>query len=56
MKLRSAVTELAGNRTVSQLSEDVGIETAQLVEELREARDDDYWNRRIRPALLKTDS
>ena len=56
MKLRTAVTELAGDRTVPELSEDVGMETAQLVEELREARDDDYWNRRIRPALLKTDS
>ena len=56
MKLRTAVTELAGNRTVPKLSEDVGMETAQLVEELREVRDDDYWNRRIRPALLKTGS
>ena len=56
MKLRTAVTELAGDRSVSELNEDVGIETARLVEELREARDDDYWNRRIRPALLKTDS
>ncbi len=56
MKLRTAVTELAGNRTVPELSEDVGIEMAQLVKELREVRDDDYWNRRIRPALLKTDS
>ncbi len=56
MKLRTAVTELAGDRTVSQLSRDVGTETAQLVEQLRDARDDDYWNTRIRPALLKTDS
>ena len=56
MKLRTAVTELAGDRTVSQLSQDVGMETARLVDELREARDDDHWNTRIRPALLKTDS
>ncbi len=56
MKLRTAVTDLAGSRTVPELSEDVGMETARLVEELREARDDDYWNRRIRPALLKTGS
>ena len=56
MKLRSAVTELAGERTSSQLSEDVGADTAQLVEELRQAGESDYWNTRIRPALLKTDS
>ena len=56
MKLRAAVTELAGDRTYSELSEDAGSETAQLVEELRQEGDDDYWNTRIRPALLKTDS
>ena len=56
MTLRTAVTELAGNRSVSQLSRDVGTETARLVKELREVRDGDYWNTRIRPALLKTDS
>ena len=56
MKLRAAVTELAGDRTAFQLSQDVGAETAQLVEELRQAGDSDYWNTRIRPALLKTDS
>ena len=56
MKLRAAVTELAGGRTASELSEDVGTETAQLVEELRRKGDDDYWNTTIRPALLKTES
>jgi aryl-alcohol dehydrogenase-like predicted oxidoreductase len=56
MKLRAAVTELAGERTVSELSEAVGAETAQLVEELRQAGDNDYWNTRIRPALLKSES
>ena len=56
MKLRTAVTDLAGDRTSSELSEDAGSETAQLVEELRQEGDDDYWNTRIRPALLKTDS
>ena len=56
MKLRAAVTELAGDRTVSELSEEIGAESAQLVEELRQAGDDDYWNKRIRLALLKTDS
>ena len=56
MRLRAAVTGLAGDRTASQLSEDVGSDTAQLVEELRQAGDSDYWNTRIRPALLKTDS
>lgn len=56
MKLRTAVTELAGDRTASELSENVGLETAQLVEELRNKGDDDDWNTRIRPALLKTDS
>ena len=56
MKLRTAVTELAGDRTVSELTETVGKETAQLVEELRQAGDSDYWNTRVRPALLKTDS
>ena len=55
MKLRTAVTELAGARTVSELREAVGADTAQLVEELRQAGDMDYWNTRIRPALLKSD-
>ena len=54
MKLRTAVTKLAADRTASQLKEDVGEETAQLVEELRQSSEDD-WNTRIRPALLKTD-
>ena len=53
MKLRNAVTELAGERTFSELSAAVGEETAQLVEELREAGEQDYWNTRIRPALLQ---
>ena len=56
MKLRTAVTELAGDRTVPDLSGTVGPETAQLVEELRQSRDNDYWNTRIRPALLKSDA
>ncbi len=56
MKLRTAVTQLAGDRTVSELSEAVGMETAQLVEELRQAGSQDYWNTRIRPALLKSDT
>ena len=56
MKLRAAVTELAGDRTASELSADVGAETVQLVEELRRVGDDDYWTTRIRSALLKTDS
>ena len=55
MKLRKAVTELVGDRTASELSEAVGTETAQLVDELRQAGDRDYWNTRIRPALLKSD-
>ena len=54
MKLRTAITQLAADRTASQLKEDVGEETAQLVEELSQSGDDD-WNARIRPALLKTD-
>ena len=56
MKLRTAVTELAADRTTSELSETVGADTAQLVKELRQAGDIDYWNTRIRPALLKADS
>ena len=56
MKLRTAVTELAGDRAVSELNDAVGTETAQLVEELRRAGDNDYWNTRIRPALLKSDA
>jgi hypothetical protein len=56
MKLRTAVTELAGERTPSELSAAVGTEIAQLVEELRQAGDNDYWNTRVRPALLKSDS
>lgn len=56
MKLRTAVTELAGDRTPSQLREEVGLETVRLVQELRQAGDVDFWNTRIRPAILKTDS
>ncbi len=56
MKLRAAVTALAGSRPVSELGQAVGMEVAQLVEQLRDQRDDDYWNTRIRPALLKSDS
>ena len=55
MKLRAAVTALAGDRTAAELVEAVGAETAQLVEELRQAGSSDYWNTRIRPALLKSD-
>ena len=55
MKLRAAVTELAGDRTASELTEAVGTETVQLVEELRQVRKNDYWNTKIRPALLKSD-
>ncbi len=56
MKLRAAVTELAGDRTAAELQEDVGVEAAQLVEELRQAGGDDDWNKRIRLALLKEES
>ena len=56
MKLRTAVTQLAGDRTPAQLAEAVGTDTAQLVDELRHDGERDYWNTRIRPALLKTDS
>ena len=56
MKLRATVTGLAGDHSASQLSDALGAETAQLVEELRQAGGDDYWNTRIRPALLKSDS
>ena len=55
MKLRSAVTTLAGDRTASELSALLGADTAQLVEELRHDAENDYWNTRVRPALLKTD-
>ena len=56
MRLRAAVTALAGDRTASDLNEAVGAETAQLVEELRQAGDKDYWNTRVLPALLKSDT
>ena len=56
MTLRTAVTELAGDRTAAELTEAVGAETAQLVEELRQVGNEDYWNTRIRPALLKSDA
>ena len=56
MRLREAVTALAGNRTAAELGEVVGEETAQLVEELRQAGDDDYWNTKIRPVLLKLEA
>ena len=56
MKLRAAVNGLAGDRSASQLSEVMGGEPAQLVEVPRQAGGDDYWNTRIRPALLKSNS
>ena len=49
MKLRAAVTGLAVDHSASQLSETVGAETAQLVEELRQAVGDDHWNTRAVP-------
>ncbi len=56
MRLREAVTALAGDRTAVELGEAVGQDTAQLVEELRQAGDDDYWNTKVRPLLLKLES
>ena len=50
------MTALAGERTASELAGDVGTETAQLVEELRQAGGRDYWNTRVLPALLKSDT
>ena len=47
---------LAGYRTDVELTETMEMETAQLVEEPRQAGGHDHWNTRIRPALLKTDS
>ena len=55
MKLREAVTTLAGDRTAAELGELLGAETARLVEELRHDAENDYWNTRVRPALLKSD-
>ncbi|MDE2803037.1 MAG: hypothetical protein OXK21_09160 [Chloroflexota bacterium] len=55
MKLRAAITALAGDRSALQIAEAAGAETAALVEELRQAGDTDYWNTRIRPALLKSE-
>ena len=52
MKLRAAITDLAGDRTIDELSVSIGAETAQLVEELRAAGERDDWNTRIRPSLL----
>ena len=52
MTLRAAVTRLAGDRTFAELSASVGVETAQLVEELRAEGEQDYWNTVVRPALL----
>ena len=46
--------QLPRDRTASELSKTVGKEMAELVEELRQAGDQDYWNTRIRPALLKS--
>ena len=56
MKLREAVTTLAGDRSAAQLAEAVGTDTAQLVEELRQAGEEDYWNTKIRPILLKLEA
>ncbi len=54
-KLRRAISALAGDRTFSELSDDFGDEVARLVEELRNADEEDIWISRIRPALLKKD-
>ena len=56
MQLREAVTALAGDRSAAELTAAVGEDTARLVEELREAGDNDYWNTRVRPILLKLDA
>ena len=56
MRLRAAVTALAGERTSAELADAVGTETARLVEELRQAGGRDYWNTRVLPALLKSDT
>ena len=56
MLLREAVTTLAGNRTADELTQAVGEDTAMLVEQLRQAGDDDYWNTKIRPILLKLEA
>ena len=55
VKLRTAVTALAGDRTRDELSQTLGEETAQLVAELRHEDGQDYWSTKIRPALLKSD-
>lgn len=55
MKLRATVTRLAGDRPTSQLIEEAGQETANLVQELRESGDQDYWTTKILPNLLKAD-
>ncbi len=54
MKLRSAVVVLAGSRSVQELRQSVGQETAELVEQLRNAGEEDNWNTRIRPNLLQS--
>ncbi len=56
MKLRGAVLALAGTRTIDELDATTDTDTAQLVAELRDEGDNDQWNSRIRPALLKTDA
>ncbi len=56
MLLREAVTTLAGNRTAAELTQAVGEDTAMLVEQLRQAGDNDYWNTKIRPILLKLEA
>lgn len=56
MRLREAVTALAGDRTAAELTETLGSELASLVQELRQAGDNDYWNTKIRPILLKLES
>ena len=56
MLLREAVTTLAGNRTAAELTQTVGEDTAMLVEQLRQAGDNDYWNTKIRPILLKLEA
>ena len=53
MKLRTAVTVRAGDRTGAELTEAVGKEMA---EELRQTGDRDHWNTVISPTLLESDS
>ena len=53
MKPRAAVTVGPGDRTTAELVENVGKETPELAEDLRQREDQDHWNTVAKAVPLK---